>query len=209
MSHFWNILQRLSRLCQKFCTGLCLHILLLSIALGLLQIFQSDLLFQRDAINKGQVWLLLTGNLVHTNTNHLLMNLAGLSFICFLFKDFISLKLFYISLFITILFVGTGLYFFNPELIWYAGLSGSLYGLYIVAASSALIHKDYLTGLPILIAIPAKIAWDSQHTELTDSSAELIGAPVATDAHIYGLIAGILISIAIISNAFFSKKTPN
>ncbi len=177
---------------------LCMHIILLSLLIVLLQYFQSDLLFQRESINNGKLWLLLTGNFVHTNTYHLLMNLAGLSFICFLFKDHLSTTLFYLSLFITTLSVGLGLYFFNPELIWYAGLSGSLYGLYIVAATSAVVSKDYLTGLPILIVMPTKLFWDSQHTGLTDSSAALIGAPVATDAHIYGLLAGVVISIAFI-----------
>ena len=185
---------------------LCMHIILLSLLIILLQYFQSDLLFQRESINNGKFWLLLTGNFVHTNTYHLLMNLAGLSFICFLFKDQLSTTLFYLSLFITTLSVGLGLYFFNPELIWYAGLSGSLYGLYIVAATSAVMGKDYLTGLPILIVIPAKLLWDSQHTGLTDSSAVLIGAPVSTDSHIYGLTAGILLSIGLVISLKASSK---
>ncbi|MEE9303753.1 MAG: rhombosortase [Thiotrichaceae bacterium] len=182
-------------LLMKLRNTLCWHILWLALLLILLQIFQSEFLFQRSAINNGQIWRIVSGNLVHTNTNHLLMNLAGLGFICLLFKDHLSVKLFYISLIITMLFVGLGLYFFSQNLIWYAGLSGSLYGLYIIAASVALKNKDYISSLPLLIAIPAKLIWDSQHPELTQSSAELIGAPVATDAHIYGLIAGVLVSL--------------
>ncbi len=176
-------------------SNLCWHILLLSLLLTLFQVFQSELLFQRNSINNGQLWRLLTGNWVHTNYYHLLMNLTGLGFICLLFKDHFSIKHFYISLLITTIAVGLGLYFFSQQLMWYAGLSGALYGLYIIAASAALQNKDYIASLPILIAIPVKLAWDSQHSDLTNSSAELIGAPIATDAHIYGLIAGIILSL--------------
>jgi rhomboid family GlyGly-CTERM serine protease len=170
----------------------------------ILQSFQSEWLFHRTGIEQGESWRILTGNLVHTNYYHLLMNLSGLAFICLLFKDFLSVKVYYLSLLITSLAVGLGIYFFSTNLIWYAGLSGSLYGLYMVAASSALKQKDYLTSLPILIGIPAKLIWDSLNSELTDSSAELIGAPVATDAHLYGISAGILISVIILISP---KKT--
>ncbi|MEE9352468.1 MAG: rhombosortase [Thiotrichaceae bacterium] len=179
----------------KMNASLCWHLLLLSLLLILFQAFQSELLFQRNSINEGQLWRILTGNWVHTNYYHLLMNLTGLGFICLLFKDHFSIKHFYISLFMTTIAVGLGLYFFSPQLMWYAGLSGALYGLYIIAASAALKNKDYIASIPILIAIPAKLIWDSQHNDLIDSSAELIGAPIATDAHIYGLIAGIMLSI--------------
>ncbi len=178
---------------------LCWHLLLLSLALVLLQFFQPQFLFVRELIQQGEVWRIFTGNLVHTNGYHLTLNLAGVLFICLLFKDYLSIKKFYFSLLITTISVGLGIFFFSPSLHWYAGLSGALYGLFIVAASLALKHRDILTGLPVLIGIPVKLWWDSRHTELTQQSAELIGAPIATDAHLYGLIAGGLISIAIIT----------
>ena len=176
---------------------LCLHILVLALFFYLLQFFQSELLFHRDLINSGQLWRLLTGNWVHTNYTHLLMNLTGLSFICLLFKEHINVKIFYSSAIFIMICVGLGLYLFSKQLIWYAGLSGTLYGLYMVAAGAALKHKDYITSLPILVGIPTKLFWDYNHSELTQNSAALIGAPVITDAHIYGLLAGIFFSITI------------
>ncbi len=183
---------------------LCLHLILFSVILVLLQSFQSHLLFKRDAIQTGEIWRILTGNLVHTNYYHLALNLAGVLFLCLLFSDYLKVRVFYISLLICSMSVGMGIYLFNPELQWYAGLSGALYGLFFFAASLALRHRDFIGSLPILIGIPAKLAWDSQHTNFTQHSAELINAPVATDAHIYGLIAGICISI---SMAIVQHKT--
>jgi len=210
MPHIRNICKLFCQeLCSR-CRGLCLHVFLIAALMVFLQLFQSNLLFQRDAINDGSLWLILTGNLVHTNHYHLLMNLAGLSFICFLFKNLMSTTLFYAALLMTMLSVGLGLYFFSTHLTWYAGLSGSLYGLYMVAATSAtVIHKDFLTGLPILAVIPAKLAWDAYFPDLTDSSAALIGAPVATDAHLYGLFAGILISFIIAISVYIKPSRPS
>ncbi len=203
----------LSNLQSKLKNNLCWHVLLLAIIMTALQPFQSEWLLHRTEIQQGEIWRIITGNFVHTNGYHLLMNLGGLAFICLLFKEFLSVRLYYCSLLLTTLFVGLGIYFFNKDLIWYAGLSGSLYGLYIVAASTSLKQKDYLVSIPILIGIPTKLIWDSFDDGLTKSSEELIGAPVATDAHVYGLIAGILISIALTSptlirylNTKFSQK---
>ena len=197
-----------SNLFSKFQNNLCWHVLLLAATMTLLQPFQSEWLLHRTEIKQGEVWRILTGNLVHTNGYHLMMNLAGLAFICLLFKEYLSIKLFYLSLFLTSLAVGLGIYFINIELIWYAGLSGALYGLYIVAASTALIQKDYLVSLPVLIGIPAKLIWDSLNDGLTKNSEELIGVPVATDAHIYGLIAGILIAVTLTLFTHFFNSQP-
>ncbi|MEE9491911.1 MAG: rhombosortase [Gammaproteobacteria bacterium] len=180
---------------QSAMKSICGHLLIFSLLLIFLQSFQSQLIFHREAIHAGEFWRILTGSFVHTNYFHLFLNLAGIVFIAFLFKDYLSVKTFYVSLFLTSLTVGIGLYCFNKPLQWYAGLSGSLYGLYIVSASFALRSKDYISSLPIIIGIPAKLLFDSIYPNLTEHSAELIGAPIANVAHLYGAIAGLCISI--------------
>lgn len=181
----------------RFNNSLGLHILLLCLCLVLLQTMQSELMFQRTDINNGEIWRIMTGNLVHTNTNHLLINLAGLAFMWPLFRGILTPKILHASLLLLVLAVGIGIYLFSEQLSWYAGLSGALYGLFIVAASLALRCKNYLVSLPILIGIPAKILWDSTNGGLSEISSALINAPIATDAHIYGLIAGILVSFGL------------
>lgn len=177
-------------------------ILTLSLLLLFLQFFQDDLVFKRDNINQGQWWRLITGNLVHTNLPHLGMNLAGLWISAFLFAGYISVKSYIFSLLFLIIGVGLGIYFFSPALMWYAGISGALYGLFLIGAVYAILHKDYITGVPLLILIPAKIIWDMIYGG-SQSSAELIGVPVATDAHLYGMIAAIPLALAAV---FFAGK---
>lgn len=164
----------------------------------LFQTHTEPLLFQRNAIMQGEIWRIITGNLVHTNHYHLFLNLAGLGFIWILFKSFLSLRVFYVSLFLTTLGVGLGIFFLSKELAWYAGLSGALYGLFIIASSLALRCKDYLLSLPILIGLPIKLVWDVFNDDLTQSSAKLIEAPIATDAHIYGAATGLAVSLALL-----------
>lgn len=172
-------------------------ILTLSLLLLFLQFFQDELVFKRDNINQGQWWRLITGNLVHTNFPHLGMNVAGLWISAFLFADYLTPKNYIISLFVLLIFVGLGIYFFSPVLMWYAGISGALYGLFLIGAVYAILHKDYITGIPLLILIPAKIIWDLIYGG-SQSSAELIGVPVATDAHLYGMIGAIPLALVAI-----------
>lgn len=172
-------------------------ILTLSVMILFLQFFQETFVFKRAEINQGEWWRLISGNLVHTNYPHMLLNLCGLWIIGFLFLDHIKPKSFLISLFILLVIVGLGIYFFSPVLMWYAGLSGALYGLFLIGALYATLNRDYFTGVPLLILVPVKIIWDNIYGG-SQSSAELIGAPVATDAHLYGMIGAILIGATLL-----------
>jgi len=171
--------------------------LLISISLILLQFIQSDLLFLRENIQQGEWWRIWTGNLVHSNYYHLTLNLAGFGVFVLLFKDLMNITQLLLSLALLISGVGLGLYTLNPELYWYAGLSGTLYGLFIIGAIYALIAKDYITGLSIIIIIPTKIIWDHLHNG-GQANADLIGVPVSTDSHIYGISTAFLIALFIL-----------
>ena len=169
-------------------------VLILSLILLFLQFFQDTLVFKRDNINQGEVWRLFSGNLVHSNFPHLALNVTGLVICGFLFFDYISPQKFLVSLVFLSLCVGFGIYFFSPALMWYAGISGALYGLFIVGGFFAIINKDFVTGIPLVVFIPIKIAWDLFHGG-NQSSAELIGVPVATEAHLYGMLGAFTIGL--------------
>jgi rhomboid family GlyGly-CTERM serine protease len=155
------------------------------------------MVFLRENIQQGELWRIWTGNLVHSNLYHLALNLTGFWLFVFIFKELMNTTQLLISLVFLISGVGLGLYFFNPQLYWYAGLSGALYGLFIVGAIYAFIGKDTLTALLILIVIPAKIIWDHLHNA-GQTNAHLIGVPVSTDSHIYGISSACIISIVIL-----------
>ena len=125
------------------------------------------------------------------------MNLSGLIVLVFLFKEIINICLFYSALAFLSVVVGLSVFIFS-NLSWYAGLSAVLYGLFIISAVVALIKKDWLLSLPVLLVIPIKLIFDSYDPSLTASSAEFIGAPVATEVHGYGVLAGFFVGIMLL-----------
>ena len=59
-------------------------------------------------------------------------------------------------------------------------------------------------GFSVALLIAGKIIWDF-FTGGNQSSAELIGIPVANDAHLYGFIGSLIISIFLILNWRLNK----
>jgi len=188
--------------------ALLISIVGLSCILVIGQWFQNDLFFNRNDINKGQWWKIISGNFTHSNIPHLLLNLSGLWVLFLLFIDSLSSKSFILSNIFLSIVVGLGLYFFTPELIGYYGFSGVLYGLYFVAAVCAILENDLFTGISVALLISGKIMWD-YFTGGNQASAELIGIPVANDAHLYGFIGAIVIAGYLLCIWYLnSKKRP-
>lgn len=183
-------------------------ILIFTILLLLLQFFQDQLVWNRPKIEAGQWYRIITGNLVHSNYPHLFLNLAGLWIAGLLFIDSMNIKTFIFSAIILSLFVGLGLYYFSPDLMRYYGFSGVLYGLFIVGGTSLILQKDTLTGLLLYLFIGGKIVWDSLFGA-SKSSAELIGVPVAVDAHISGAVGAIMISLTLYLIHYYQKMVKN
>ncbi len=180
----------------KHTKSFLLGLLVLSMILFLSQWFQAELVFHRLNIEQGQWWRIVSGNYTHSNYPHLFMNLVGLWIFGFIFVDSLKLKTFITCLVTLSFIVGACLYLFNSDLLKYYGFSGILYGLFICGASVSMTQKDYFTGIVILFGISGKVIWDHIYGG-NIASAELIGIPVATDAHIYGVIGGFVISTAI------------
>jgi len=184
-------------------------ILAFSILLIILQFFQDELVFNRTNITLEQWYRVFTGNLVHSNYPHLLLNLSGLWIAGFLFLDSMNVKTFIISTIFLCIVVGLGLYFFSLELEKYYGFSGALYGLFIFGATTIIIHQqDYITGLLLYLFVGGKIIWDQFNGE-NSSSADLIGVPVAIDAHLYGAIGAVILSTGyylLVKNKTHSNK---
>ncbi len=193
---------------------LFIAIILLTVLFFLAQLLQSDFVFNRAQIESGQWWRVFGGNLTHSNYPHLFLNLSGLWILGFLFIDTFEAKTFIISSAFLCLIVGLGIYCFTPNLQNYYGFSGALYGLFFVGGVNATLNKDIFTGVSVATLILAKIIWDLFQGGST-SSEELIGIPVATDAHQYGLLGAILISLFLVinhysgnSNKQINKKSP-
>ena len=169
-------------------------LLTLSLLMIALQFFQDALVFKRTHIADGEWWRLITGNFVHTNYPHLALNLTGWWIMGLLFFDSFQSKKILLSTFFLSLFTGACLYLFSPNLEWYAGFSGVLYGLFLVGAITAILQKDYLFGFGVAALIIGKVLWGHFIGE-SESSAVLIGVPVATDAHLFGITGAVIVGI--------------
>ncbi len=160
----------------------------------------SLLAFRRDGIANGEYWRLFTGNLLHTNQWHLLMNLAGLWVLLLLFKPHFQALSFTLLFSALCLLQGLGLYLFYPGLLGYVGLSGMLHGLFTYGAI-----RDISTGLKsgylLLLGVIIKVAYE-QIFGASVQVTEMIGARVATEAHLVGVITGIFV-VGLVS--LFSK----
>jgi rhomboid family GlyGly-CTERM serine protease len=151
--------------------------------------------YQYDAIAHGQVWRLITGNFLHTNLWHLLMNLAGLWVIIFLHEVHYKqhsgkLMLLFFSL---CLLEGMGLYMFYPSLKAYVGLSGLLHGLFVFGAVMD-ICRGYRSGYLLLLGVIIKVGYE-QIFGASDSITQLINARVATESHFVGLVSGMICAL--------------
>lgn len=153
------------------------------------------LAFYRDGISEFEWWRLLTANLVHTNFNHLLLNAAGLLLLWALHGFYYS-TLSFLSVFI-LCSLGTTLaiYFLDPNLIWYAGLSGSLHGVFVWGAYWD-ICKGLKSGWLLLAGLWLKIGYE-QISGPDENIAVLIDSKVAIDAHLFGALTGSLIVLGL------------
>ncbi len=159
-----------------------------------LQLLPGDwrelLRYERLAVAQGELWRLLTGNLVHLGWAHLLLNICGLLVMGWLFGADRSARAWSAAFLTCAIGCNAGLLFFSPDVFWVVGLSGALHGLFVVGAIGWVAGGDPL-GKWLLLGVAAKLVWEQTVGELP-FSAEVVGSSVVTDAHLWGAVAGIL-----------------
>lgn len=167
-----------------------LIVLLISIVVFFLpETVSQSLVFDRHDIANGEIWRLLTGHFDHTNLNHMLLNLAGLVMLWALHGDHYRHGLF-TGVFLTSAIVcSLGIYFFDPDMTRYVGLSGVLHGLFVFGAIADIKQGDK-TGYLLLLGVTAKVIYE-QIAGASADMVELIGSDVAIDAHLFGAIGGL------------------
>jgi rhomboid family GlyGly-CTERM serine protease len=146
--------------------------------------------FDRDSISQGHVWLLITGNLLHNNWSHLALNMAGLALAAIFFSSYMSVLAWLVLSLWSALIVGLGLFYFNPDVFWYIGMSGVLHGLFVVGGWYEF-RRFKVSGFVLLVLIAAKLIWEQSSGAMAGSES-LVGGQVVTDAHLYGWIAGVV-----------------
>lgn len=147
-----------------------------------------------DAVSNGEVWRLLTSQFVHLGGNHMLLNLVGYLIIAASFREDISPKEEAISLLICCCGVGLGIYWFNPEITWYVGLSGAIYGILTHFLIIGWKRSPFLS-LFFGVYLIGKFIYEQLIAGPDTFTADVIGGLVAIDSHLYGAITGLVIGI--------------
>jgi len=166
-----------------------LMLILPAVAIECLEMLAGiDVRYVRSAILQGEWWRLLTGHLDHLGWAHLGLNAAFLVLLLTLFKPLQSWAKTLLLWLLICLAISFLMLFLSPQLQWYVGLSGSLYGLLIFGLVS---DKNYALGLRFVISliVIAKVMFE----QLEGASAQvsqIISGPVAEESHLYGLMAG-------------------
>ncbi|CAE6951445.1 hypothetical protein ACOMICROBIO_GDFFDHBD_03670 [Vibrio sp. B1REV9] len=136
-------------------------------------------------IRHGEWWRIVTGNLTHTNFAHLGMNIAALWIIGFIFRP--TTRNFLVIFILLCTFVGTINLFTSLSI--YVGLSGVLHGLFGFWALRE-VFEGRRSSVLLVVGLIAKIAWEQLYGP-SASTATMIGAKVAIDAHLIGAIGGL------------------
>lgn len=166
----------------------------------------SQLQYDRVAVNQGQWWRLFSAHLLHTNHWHLLMNLAGLLVIFLMHGPHYCCSRLLFLMVSGFALIGLLLWLWSPATSYYVGLSGWLHALLVWGACKD-IQRQWSSGWLILAGVCAKIGWE-QWQGASQQLITLINAEVATDAHLYGAISGLLLYLLSLSYQYWRNDLP-
>jgi rhomboid family GlyGly-CTERM serine protease len=165
--------------------------LLLCILFILPNPFLSGLLYERDALDAGQLWRLISGQFIHLTLTHLILNIAGVVLIWLLFAEHTAGYRYLWLLPLLALGSSTGMWLFAPQIAYYVGFSGVLYGLFTWGALQDVMQRQPFARV-LLMVIFAKASYEFIFSpiQFTPISAN----PLATAAHFFGVLSALLIA---------------
>ncbi|WP_214000970.1 rhombosortase [Arsukibacterium sp.] len=180
-----------------FCCLLLLAVLMFMLPAAVQQLFA----FQRSALADGELWRLVTGHLLHSNFYHLLLNGGGLLVIMLLHASYQRQLALIWQLLFSAVVISSLMYWLQPDIQRYVGLSGVLHALLFFGALLD-IKTGKTGGVLLTLGILAKIGYE-QYQGPDAELGQLISATVAIEAHLYGVISGVLLfGLLIVKNRF-------
>ena len=157
--------------------------------------------YDRPAIVDGEFWRLLSGHLTHLGWPHFLLNAAGLLLICYLVaRQFDTRQWLFVSILI-IAGIDAGFWFWQPQLMWYVGLSGLLHGLLAAGTVRGLQNRQNDFWL-VAAFLAGKVVYEQWAGPLPGSESTA-GGEVVVAAHLYGTVSGALAGVL-----FWLRKAP-
>ncbi len=165
-------------------------------------IFSSDWLtelcqYDRNGLEKGELWRLISGNFAHWSGEHLFWDLLVFAFLGMIVSIRDKLH-FPILLILSSIAISSSVYFIHPSMQLYRGLSGIDSALFTYFAISfiysSLKKNNYyiaITGMSLMLILAAKTIFEiNSGTNLFVSSVNFV--PVVT-THIAGISSGVLV----------------
>lgn len=161
----------------------------LMIALAVLGEPARDALqWTRSGSMPGEWWRFLTAHFIHLDLFHAMLNAAVLVAMASLFGDAFSPARHALHLCLGMLFIDVGLVALS-DLDWYVGFSGVLHTLAAAAVVRLIIERHDPTAWGIALFGLGKITYENLVGAMPFTA---VGTAVATDAHLFGVIAGMM-----------------
>ncbi|MBL7000413.1 MAG: rhombosortase [Gammaproteobacteria bacterium] len=172
-----------------------LPVFIISLIMLLLQLLGPELLrYDSRFLQHAEYWRFLSGHWVHANWIHFGLNIAGFTLCLALTGVRWALWQWGWRIIVLSTAISSGFIVWQPQLGWYVGFSGVLFGLYVLAAVASLSEQRMMSVI-LLIFIALKIILE-QGASVNITSSELIGIPVLVDAHLYGVLSATLVVLA-------------
>lgn len=164
----------------------------------------DNLRYDRAAFAELALWRVWTGHFVHLGWLHLLMNAAGLWLIALIFRPELNLRAWLLLFLVTPVLISFGLYFVEPDLRWYVGLSGVLHAAFAMALVLGMSRQPRYMLL-VGAAFVAKLLYEVYSPAGNIGTAELIGGRVITTAHWLGALAGLVVALVLLGFEQFAN----
>ena len=174
------------------CDGRAGWALLIAVAVVLVPTAAGDsgrlwMRYDRQGLAHGQLWRLCSAHLVHLNWRHALLNAAALCLLWVLFAGEYTARRWFWIVGGALVGIDAGLWFLRPQVEWYVGASGILHGVLAAGALAGYRHRRE-SGALLLLLLIVKLVYE-QSTGMSAVDSEL---PVLPDAHLFGVLGGLI-----------------
>lgn len=155
--------------------------------------------YNRDAILQGEIWRLVTGNLVHWSAEHFWLDVGAFLLLGIVYEpSFKRLRVSFITFLLAVsLVIGAAMLFLLPDLEIYRGLSGVDSGIFaaalvLEAAQARHNRRRWFFLAPAALIFTAKLLFECLTGELFFGTSSLgdLGQPVPL-AHAAGALAAV------------------
>ncbi len=141
--------------------------------------------YERAAVHSGEWWRLVSAHWVHLGVEHLLLDSAGLVLLWVLYARDLRAWDWLAVLIGATATIDAGLWWAQPQVHWYVGLSGLLHGAW-AAGAAAVGWRQGRWGWLMLAVLALKLTLEQR----AGGSLLVTNFPVVSIAHVYGALGG-------------------